>query len=193
MTSHTVIADGLQRSAESRAFEAYWRSLRSWNELVPSRAKFHPAKALRFLRDIVLLEAACEASRQFRIRVAGEGYTELVGHNVSGQNHLDFVPEWLHADAIESGRLMINTPCGLWQISPAHLARGYTRLLEVTAMPLAPTDSVTPFFLCHVRQIEGLMPATLPVARGISIDTAVQFEFLDIGAGAPAWVSVATA
>lgn len=179
------------RSPESRAFEDYWRSLRG-EALMPARADFHPATAVRFLRDIVLLEATCDGTRNLRIRVAGEGYTELVGRNVSGLNHLDFVPEWLHADAIESARLMMQTPCGLWQISPAHLSRGYTRLLEITALPLAPADGVTPFILCHVRKIEGLLPATLPIQQDVIIDTAVQFEFLDVGAGAPKWVSVAT-
>jgi hypothetical protein len=43
----------------------------------------------------------------------------------------------------------------------------------------------------HVHQTGGLIPPALPAGRGIEFDTAVQYEFLDIGAGVPDWTSQA--
>ena len=185
-TSDATIA----RSEESGQFETLWRSLRR-DGLIPHRADFHPAKARHLLRDLVLLEAPAEPHPSARIRISGEGFNEAAGRNMAGQDHLDLLAPPYRAAAVATSALMVNTPCGLWQVSPIHLARGYAIHVEMTAFPLAAGDGKPHCLLSHVRPIEGFMPVTLPTPNGVAIDTAVTFRFVDIGAGVPQWTAQA--
>jgi hypothetical protein len=180
----------IQRSEESRQFEDFWRSLRG-GALVPHRADFHPARARHLLRDLVLLEAPADPHPRARIRVSGEGFNEAAGQNMAGRDHLELLAPQYRAGAVATSALMVNTPCGLWQVSPIHLARGYAIHLEMTAFPLATDDGGPPCLLGHVRTVEGFMQATLPTPNGLTIDTAVTFRFVDIGAGVPEWAAQA--
>ena len=68
---------GLQtRSADSRAFEEFWRRIRGGN-LIPRRGDFNIARAARFVRDLVLMEAPAPDRKSMRIRLAGERYQEI--------------------------------------------------------------------------------------------------------------------
>lgn len=180
----------IARSKESRQFEDFWRSLRG-EDLVPRRANFHPAKARHLLRDMVLLEAPADTHPRARIRISGEGFNEAAGQNMAGRDHLELLAPQYRAGAIATSELMINTPCGLWQVSPIHLSRGYAIHLEMTAFPLATDDGGAPCLLGHVRPVEGFMPVTLPTPNGLTIDTAVTFRFVDVGAGVPEWTAQA--
>ena len=172
------------RSDASRAFEGFWDSLRE-DKLVPSRASFRSAKARRFLGDIVLMEAPAEQCPTLRIRVTGERFDNLVGANLSGQDNLDFMPQEYRAGAISAARKMIEQPCGLWQISPAHLVFGFATNLEITAFPLSPHRDGKSYLLIHVLPAGGLRPLSLPIDHGIGIDTAITYRYLDVGAGVP--------
>jgi len=173
----------LQRSDESRAFEAFWFSLRK-DGVVPRRADFHPARARHLLRDLVLLDAPREGAGYARIRVSGEGYNQVAGVNMRGRDYLDLLPERYRAGAVAASETMIETPCGLWQISPFHLARGYAIRVEMTAFPLEGDDGID-CFLGHIHATDGVSPVSLPTPCGVAIDTALVYRFLDIGAGAP--------
>jgi hypothetical protein len=172
------------RTDESRAFEGFWRSLRG-DKLVPSRDDFQPVKARRFLGDIVLMEAPGEQNPSLRIRVTGQRFDNLIGANLTGQDNLDFMPQEYRAGAIATARKMIEQPCGLWQISPAHLVRGYATNLEITAFPLSADKDGKSYLLTHVLPAGGLKPVSMPTDHGIGIDTAATFRYLDIGAGEP--------
>ena len=176
--------ESFTRSRESRAFEAFWRSLRS-DTLIPTRADFQPAKARRFLGDIVLMEAPTETCPTLHIRVTGQRFDNLLGSNLTGQDHLDFMPEEFRPGVLATTRKMIELPCGLWQISPAHLVRGYATNLEITAFPLAGDESGRYFLLSQILSAGGLTAASLPTDHGVGIDTAVTHEFIDLGAGVP--------
>ena len=178
------------RSSESRAFEIFWRSLRGEN-LIPRRAEFHPGKARNLISDLVLVEAPDGHGESLRIRVTGGRFDELIGSDLTGCNPADFLPSAHRADAIESARVVFETPCGLWQVSPAHLVRGYAMHLEITMLPLAPDRDGSQFLLCHVRSLGDLMRAHLPTPNGLGLDTAAAFEFLDVGAGVPRWAEQA--
>jgi hypothetical protein len=80
---------------------------------------------------------------------------------------------------------MIEQPCGLWQISPAHLVFGYATNLEITAFPLSAGKDGKSYILTHVLPAGGLKPVSMPTDRGIGIDTAATYRYLDIGAGQP--------
>ncbi|MBV9993371.1 MAG: PAS domain-containing protein [Alphaproteobacteria bacterium] len=179
----TLDDDALQRSDESRAFEAFWRSLRR-DAPVPRRSDFHPAGARHLLRNLVLLDAPRQGSEHALIRVSGEGYNQVAGVNMRGRDHLDLLPQQYRADAVATSEAMMATPCGLWQISPFHLARGYAVRVEMTAFPLRGEDGPD-CFLGHVRATDGVTPVSLPTPLGVAIDTALVYRYLDIGAGIP--------
>jgi hypothetical protein len=176
------------RSKESQDFELFWRSLRGGND-VPSRADFHPGKARRFVGDLVLMEAP--RYEPIRIRVTGARFDEMIGSDLTGRNPADFLPCAYRADVVSSARLLVEKPCGLWQVSAAHLVRGYATHLEITMFPLAPDAGGAPFLLCHVRPLGDLMRAHLPTTNGLGLDTAAAFHFLDVGAGEPEWIAQA--
>lgn len=182
--SGTPYTPSFVRSSESLEFEAFWRSIRG-SALVPSRADFHPSKARRFLRDLVLMEAPSKASPTLRIRLTGQRFDETIGFDISGRDHLDFMPQEFHAGVLATARAMVTRPCGLWQITPAHLVRGYALNLEITAFPLVAGEQERAYLITHVRPTGGIMSATLPTQNGLSLDTAVIYQFLDIGAGHP--------
>ena len=177
------VRESFARSRDSHAFEIFWRSLRG-EKRIPSRADFQPAKARRFLGDIVLMEAPDESDPTLRIRVTGQRFDNLLGANLTGQDHLDFMPEQFRAGVLATARKMIELPCGLWQISPAHLVRGYATNLEITAFPLTAEGSGF-YLLSLVLPAGGLKPSSLPTDHGVGIDTAVTHEFIDLGAGIP--------
>jgi hypothetical protein len=174
------------RSYESREFEAFWLSLRHQDSLVPGRAEFQPAKARRFLRDLVLMEAPSTVYPTLRIRLTGRRFDETIGIDIAGRDHLDFMAPEFHAGVLATARAMVERPCGLWQITPAHLVRGYALNFEVTAFPLAPDEQGRSFIISHVRPVGDVMASTLPTDKGLGIGPAVTHAFLDIGAGEPA-------
>jgi hypothetical protein len=178
--------NSFRRSSESREFEALWRSLRGQGRLVPGRAEFQPAKARRFLRDLVLMEVPNADCPTLRIRLTGRRFDETIGFDISGRDHLEFMAPEFHAGVLATARAMIERPCGLWQITPANLVRGYALHFEITAFPLAPDEQGRSFIISHVRPVGDAMSSTLPTDRGLGIGTAVTHTFLDIGAGEPA-------
>ncbi|MGN6517138.1 MAG: PAS domain-containing protein [Rhizomicrobium sp.] len=177
-------ARAFTRSAQSLAFEDFWRALRGAS-LIPARNVFNPARAARFIRDLVLMEAPHPGGEGMRIRIAGERYQEIAGQSLGGVDHLEFLAPEYREGARMTGELMASLPCGLWQIAPLHNARGYGQLIEVTAFPLGAGDDGIPLLLCHVGLMDILVQGALPTARGLALDTATQFRFLDIGAGVP--------
>ncbi|HEX2592069.1 MAG TPA: hypothetical protein VHL34_11275 [Rhizomicrobium sp.] len=179
-----------QRTDESLAFEAFWRSLCDGRPLPPRNA-FRPSLGVRFLRDLITMEAPGPRGDGMRIRFFGERAHEFAGRNLAGLNYVDLLPAQHRNGAVAAGRLMAEMPCGLWQISPLHLARGYAQCVEFTAVPLGPDDNGMRAFLCLLRPVEGIFLSTLPVNYGVAIDTALQFRFLHLGAGEPAWPALA--
>jgi hypothetical protein len=171
------------RSQESRAFEEMWNRMRG-GALVPRRSSFNVAKAAQFVRDLVLLEAPAPGRHTMRIRLAGERYQEIAGHNLAGRDHLEHFDPDYRDGALTTGWLMSNHPCGLWQITPMHTAKGYGQYIEVTGFPLGAGEDGIPLLLCHVRLTGKLLQS--PCNR-FAMDTASDFHFIDVGAGVPYW------
>jgi hypothetical protein len=177
------------RSSESREFEALWGSLRAPSRLMPGRAEFQPSKARRFLRDLVLMEAPSAVCSTLRIRLTGRRFDETIGFDISGRDHLEFMPPEFHAGVLAAARAMIERPCGLWQITPAHLVRGYGMHFEITAFPLAPDEQGRSFIVSQVLPVGDIMSSTLPTDKGLGVGGAVTYAFLDVGAGQPAQIA----
>jgi len=175
------------RSASSLEFEVLWRGLKKESGLIPNRREFKPEKARSLLRDLVLVEARLGEPPSFPIRLVGSGAQQRIQQNIVGHDYLDFLPPELHAGAIESGRLMFNHPCGLWQVMTMHYAREYAQNVEITAFPLLADANSVPLLLVLMQPVKGLVSAIQAQGRPILVDTASVFEFIDIGAGSPPW------
>ena len=178
----------LVRSPCSFEFEAIWRGLRNGG-LVPSRSDFHPSKVIRFLPEIVIVEVPGPGDLILKIRLAGSGIEARVQKKITGQNYLDFMPLMYREGALLSARLISSQPCGLWQMTKVHYERGTSQLLEMTAFPLAANQNNAPVILVLSRVIEGFQVPTQTPDVAMLADTAMKFEFLDIGNGVPAWNS----
>ena len=86
--------------------------------------------------------------------------------------------------ALTTGWLMATQPCGLWQITPMHTPRGYGQYIEVTGFPLGAGEDRIPLLLCHVRLTDTLLHTG---DHKFSMESATQFNFIDVGCGIPEW------
>ncbi|HLY07325.1 MAG TPA: hypothetical protein VKR31_16385, partial [Rhizomicrobium sp.] len=143
---------------------------------MPARADFKPAAAARFLHNIILLEAPVGDGKSLKVRVAGQLFQGVVAHPVGGTDYLDILPARYHPGALASVRLMVATPCGLWQLMPVHL-KGISRTVEFTAFPLAPGNDGIPLILGFLFPLDGLTLAPPLAGKEISVDTAIEFLF----------------
>jgi hypothetical protein len=172
------------RSELSTAFEMFWRSLPKEGH-VPNRRAFLPERAPRFLRDLVLCELSLEGRSLARMRLIGSAFEELIRRNVKGEDFLQYLPPAYHAGAVESVREIVTRPCGLWQVTPLHFERGYSRNFEFTALPLGPGPDGVHLLLVLTQAMPGLVEPIPTVDQVMIADTAVTYRYIDIGAGVP--------
>lgn len=141
-----------------------------------------------FLPDMALLEAPPEEPK-LRIRLAGTRVERRSQFSLHGANYLDFLPGRYRAGALVSARLVLNQPCGLWQLTRIHYERGIVVLMEQTVLPLRPSDDGPPLIVVFALPVAGGEQATLNAEKPMMVDTATKYAFLDIGAGIPAYTN----
>jgi hypothetical protein len=174
-----------KRSMSSLDFEARWRAI-SKRGKIPARNEFSPRAFAPLLKHIVLLDFSTGRSPWSRIRVVGEGIRERVQSDITSHDYLEFLSPRFHDGAMRSVDLMVNHPCGLWQVMAAHYQRGFSQYLELTAFPFA-TDSGPAQLLALLAPIEGHVVPMPPGLSVMSVDSAISYEFLDLGVGVPEW------
>lgn len=174
------------RSALSHEFEAFWRALPR-DGAVPHRHAFNPKSASRFLPYVVVMETALDGAGSFYLRLVGSAIEDRIQRKVSGCDYLEFLPDDFRQGAIESARLIAEMPCGLWQITPLHYARGFSQNCELTMFPLR--GDGTPLILACLAWRDDLVASAGPHENPLRADTAMAFSFIDIGAGAPQWLA----
>lgn len=175
-----------RRSAQSQAFEAFWRSLPK-HGLMPARSDFQPRTASRFLPGLVLMEAPSADKRSLRIRLVGGAFEARIRQNIAGLNYADLLSATAREAALVSAEFMINRPCGLWQTMPVQYEAGFAQKLEITVFPLGPGEDGIPFFLSFAQFENSVVHAEATFESKIVANTATEFAFLDLGAGIPAW------
>lgn len=173
-----------QRSRKSFEFEALWRALPRQG-LVPPRSAFNPARAGRFLRDLILVEAPSPERRALRFRLVGDALNASLQRNVMGADYLDFLAPEEHAEALEAARLICETPCGIWQLNPVHYERGFVQIIEATIFPLGAGADGIPLMLGNLEFLAGPVKPIPSVDLAVVAETSKTFEFIDIGAGVP--------
>jgi hypothetical protein len=175
---------GARRSRQSLEFETMWRALPK-KGATPHRRDFNPARAASLLRHIMLVEMRLDAMPSFPVRLVGGAAVEKIQRDLRGHDFLEFMPAEYHSGVIESAKLMLNRPCGLWQVTPLHFERGIAQCFEVTAFPLL--GDPWPLSLALLIPRDEFVRPIAPGDRLMLADTATEFEFLDVGAGVPAW------
>jgi hypothetical protein len=182
-----LATDGVtrRRSRQSLEFETFWRALPK-EELLPHRRDFSPLRVPTLLRHFILMEMRLDdAHPSLPIRLVGTALQERIQRDVTGHDYLEFVPAELHSGAIETAKLMLHRPCGLWQITPVHYERGLAQNFEVTAFPLL--NDAVPLVLGLLIPREDLVRPLSSGDKAMLADAAIDFQFLDIGAGEPGW------
>ena len=172
------------RSSASMDFEAFWRQLPR-DGFAPHRREFKPERAMKFLKSLVLVEAPVGQSARLRLRLVGSAFQIRIQRDVTGCDYLDFLAPAHHAGAIESGRKVVQQPCGLWQCMDVHYERGFAQTLEVTVFPLLADGDGVPLLLAHVEPRDTLVTPEPSQGRAMLVSTASHYRFIDVGAGLP--------
>lgn len=173
-----------RRSRQSLEFERFWRSLPK-TDLLPHRRDFRPAGAASLLRYVMLLDAHGEPGPAALIRLVGSAIEERIQRDIKGRDYFEFLDPDRHADARASLKLMLDHPCGVWQIVPFHYERGTAQNVEATVFPML--GDAAPFMLALVIPREEFLRPQPAGSRVVLAGGATEYEFLDIGAGVPAW------
>jgi hypothetical protein len=177
-----TVPNAAVRSRRSLEFESMWRGLPRQG-LLPYKRDFKPGGAASLLRYVMLLEVKFEPAPSLPIRLVGTALSERVQRDIKGHDYLEFLDQEYHGGAVASARLMFDRPCGLWQITPLHYERGIAQNVEVTAFPLL--DEPHPFILVLTVPREEFVRPLSPGDRAMLVETATEFEFIDVGNGVP--------
>ena len=129
----------MDRSEQSQAFEAHWRSLCQGRSM-PHTSDFDPLAIADLIP--VLFELFVRDGETFsaRIRFAGGDVRDTAKTEVTDTDFMSYVPD----DRIDAtrGRILgsYGQPCGLCQINPMSSGGGSLIQLELTGFPMASDD-----------------------------------------------------
>ncbi len=119
------------------------------------------------------------------MRLIGSEFESYIHRNVRGEDYLQFLPERYRRGAIDSVRQIIARPCGLWQVTPLHYERGFVRNVEITVFPLKPESGGSFQLLILTQFLGGPLMSHSARDRLVLADTALDFQYIDVGAGVP--------
>lgn len=176
--------DATGRSPASQEFESFWKKLPRCGAL-PGKRDFRPAALGHLLPFVMLAEARLEPAPSLLIRIVGSAIEERIQRDITGQDYFEFLEADRRVAAVQSLRLMLNHPCGLWQIMPYHYVRGIAQKVEGTVFPLL--GEPAPYLLGLVIPRDEPVRPISPGPRAMLAGGATSFEFLDVGAGVPPW------
>jgi hypothetical protein len=122
-----------KRSAHSLRFEQAVRSPAPG--VIPRLADID----YRSVRDLVPWIAIVDPDRsEYKLKFtrAGAGIITLAGREAVGSDYLDLVDPAIKGDAFDACFLMLERPCGLWQVTPVAMADGSRVSVEYTGFPV---------------------------------------------------------
>jgi hypothetical protein len=138
-------ADLLVQALQSVATEAVRRVIGHYfavhsTAAVPSRLAIDPTKMRDILPNVILLDAT--VGDRFPIRLAGTGFRNRLGREITGTNWLDLIPEASRGAMASCLGTLLSQPCGAhflvaegWRLDPC---------LEYVLLPLtSPGASAT--------------------------------------------------
>jgi hypothetical protein len=127
------VSSRTKRSAHSLRFE---QAMRSAVPGVISRLSDIDYSQIRDLVPWIAIVDPDRAGYTLKFTRAGAGIVKLVGREAVGTDYLDFVDPSIKGDAFDSCFLMLERPCGLWQMTPVSMADGTHALAEYTGFPV---------------------------------------------------------
>ena len=174
MTIETAALRG-KRSGESLRFEEVVRAANLPGGM-PRLVDVDLGKLHDLISWIAILEPSKE-TRTLRFVRAGAGIEQFLGRSAVGFDYLKIVDPAIHGDAFDSAFLMLERPCGLWQITPGLTAEGQKVSLETTAFPI----------FDHVRArgqilvfIEHRFARGKPLPRAVQVQHSTEWCWIDM-------------
>ena len=124
------------------------------------------------------------------LRLAGAGFREHFGIEITGLNFIDMAPAAERSKRGYRQRAMSRYPCGSRSVITAQGPSGKVSTVEIAAFPVQPFNVGDPPHLFAVAQM--LQHDYLPSEENgdLTVPGSNEFCFLDIGAGLPIDYSV---
>ncbi len=113
-------------------------------------------------------------TRTLKFLRAGSELVALIGRKLVGTDSLDLVDPAIKGDVFDSSFVMLNKPCGLWQLSPALTSAGGRVMLEYTGYPVFDHVRGRGRILCLVQHAAG------PLQRVLKIRQAQLWNWIDM-------------
>ena len=171
------------RTAACRHFLAAWHGWRS-GALLPSRHDVRLEDIRPLLSSAFLLEL--RGPDEVIFRLAGTRLAEHLGFDPTGRNLIALTPP--DQRAVRAARFMAQAsrPCGSRFVRRHCYAGGLCVAVEHVALPIRPYRPDAPLQLLNVAgHIEG-EPKLWDPGEDQTFELAVEFAYLDLGAGIPA-------
>ncbi|MGB6086640.1 PAS domain-containing protein [Parvibaculum sp.] len=169
------------RSAESFAFEEAWQEARGERD-VPLRADISLRRFASFARWFAIIEPDPNAAL-LPFRLTGSGFREFFGYDLTGVDYLSLADPAIRTHAYDCVMACLNTPCGLWQSTPATAADGTIVSYEYTILPIAKAGDRADHIGIFVNFEQSPLGEVADLAR---IEHSSVWHWIDIGQGVPA-------
>ncbi len=178
----TIVAPSLKTEA-CRTLLAVWLAARG-NRMVPRRAEVDPAAFRSMLRHIGI--TVCSRPGLVEVRLAGTGYREIFGFELTGRNLIDLTPPPLQRLRAYRGYACALQPCGaLFEIALPVSAK-ISDMFEVLSLPIEANDNrESGMAMWSIQSIRGQRWMNKSPS-GIVEGPSDKFQFIDLGAGVPA-------
>ncbi|MBV1934041.1 MAG: PAS domain-containing protein [Parvibaculaceae bacterium] len=128
------------RHPDTKELFAYWSSLKPGNGQVPLWSDFSPAKVVKLLPKILVMDVQ---EPNLPIRLFGTGLVETLGRDMTGRDYYDLVPAEMQLAQREHMGKVISTPACAVSYSKFVVERGGREiglLSESIHMPMCAAD-----------------------------------------------------
>ena len=156
-----------------------WRGPR----LLPRRSDMRLAEIKHLLPLVSLLEVRAPTDVVFR--VAGSRLRDYLGADLTGANYVELAPESFRPIRIWRLQQQITRPCGTLFIYPHRFPSGYVAPAEVISLPVDDGRPGKPPMLLSVVTPLTERSEDPPPPGQREVHFAVEFAFIDLGAGIP--------
>lgn len=166
------------RSSDSIAFEEGWEAVRD-GRAVPLRRAIDLKSIVNFARWFAIIEPARDAPA-LPFRLVGSGFFDFFGHDLTGVDYLSLADPAIRQLAYDCVIACLDTPCGLWQCTPAKTDGGVL-LYEYTILPISKAGGGADQIVIYVN-FEKPGNGVPSVDR---LEHSEIWHWLDIGHGVP--------
>ncbi|WP_421860235.1 PAS domain-containing protein [Parvibaculum sp.] len=168
------------RSPESVAFEDAWNASRG-GLVVPPRSAIDLRRFAPFAPWFAIIEPDPNAV-VLPFRLTGSGFRDFFGQDLTGVDYLTLADPAIRQHAYDCVMACLDTPCGLWQSTPATTAEGGSINYEYTILPISKQDSAVD----HIGIFVNFEAKPFDDLPGLSrIERSTVWQWLDIGHGVP--------